>query len=422
MLWRRKSDGFDWHKHVRTTIKIRREARKQKLDDAVELAMGGIKGAGRAGVSAGVSGIDTLNRAVAAPFVWVGRGIAAILSFVSSGLARGLAPLGRLSEGRGLAPIMGLVALVTGLLGLGRAQVEGWDVVSVVLCLVSAALLVALLGPPIFAGRGPAALTALMGRIGGLWEKLPGLSGISLPAQRGLTALLLILGVGSTGWLGARMLGSLPASTVASIPGLARPAIEGVPFVLSGDTLRISGQVVRLAGVEAPEADQQCGGQGREARWRCGEQSRSQLRDLVRNKQVRCEISGAGSPVATGTCRMGTTDIASELVSRGHVFSQQGLFSSYGRLEQDARNAKKGVWKGAAERPDEYRARLWETARKAAPQGCPIKGQVSRNERTYVVPWQAGYTRVRIRSDKGERWFCSEQEAQAAGWRKQGGV
>jgi endonuclease YncB( thermonuclease family) len=110
------------------------------------------------------------------------------------------------------------------------------------------------------------------------------------------------------------------------------------------------------------------------------------------------------------------------MVTRGLVFAAQGLFSSYGRLEQDARNARKGVWKGPAERPDEYRARLWEAAKKASPQGCPIKGQVSRNERLYFVPWQAGYQRVRIRADKGEKWFCSEQEAQAAGWRRQGGA
>lgn len=422
MLWRRKSDGFDWHKHVRTTIKLRREARKQKLDDAVELAMGGIKGAGRAGVSAGVSSLDTMNRAIAAPFVWFGRAIATVLTAISNGMATAMSPLGTITEGRGRASIMGLVAVIAGLLGFGRAQVEGWDVVSVILCALSAVLLIVLLGPPIFAGRGPAALTAISARIGTFWQRLPGLSEVSVPVQRGLTASVLLVSAVAAGWFGARMLGSLTASTVGSIPGLSRPAIEGVPLVLAGDSLRINGQVIKLAGIEAPEADQQCGGQGREARWRCGEQARNQLRDLVRNKQVRCEVSGAGSAVATGTCKMGATDIAAELVTRGHVFSQQGLFSSYGRLEQDARNAKKGVWKGAAERPDEYRARLWETAKKSSPQGCPIKGQISRNDRTYLVPWQAGYAKVRIRPDKGERWFCSEQEAQAAGWRKMGGA
>ena len=65
MFWKKKSNNFDWHKHVRTTIKLRREARKQKVDGAVNLAVGGIKGAGKAGVSASFSGLDALNRMIA---------------------------------------------------------------------------------------------------------------------------------------------------------------------------------------------------------------------------------------------------------------------------------------------------------------------------------------------------------------------
>lgn len=415
MFWRRKSDGFDWHKHVRTTIKIRREARKQKLDDAVDLAVGGLKGAGRAGVTAGATWIDAVNRSIAAPFVWAGRGISAGLTWISTALARLLGPAGKFTERRGLAPVLGLVAVVAGLLGLGRAQVEGWDPVALALSLTSLALIVVLLGPPIFAGRGPAALTALTGRLGGYWKSVPGLSDIGLPVQRSLTAVAVLATLGGAGWLGARALGNLPASTVASIPGLSRPALEGTPSVVSGDTLKLNGQTFKLSGIEAPELDQRCGGQGREARWNCGDTARTQIRELLRNKQVRCEVSGAA-----GTCRIGPLDVAAELVTRGHVFATPGIFSSYGRLEQEARNAKRGVWRGVAERPEDYRARLWETAKKASPQGCPIKGQISRNDRTYVVPWQSGYTRARIRPDKGERWFCSEQEAQAAGWKRQG--
>lgn len=417
MFWRKKSDGFDWHKHIRTTIKLRREARRQKIDDAVDLAVGGIKGAGRAGAVAGASGIDALNRAITTPFVVIGRAIAATLGWISDLLALGLAPIGRLTERRGLAPLLGLIGVVAGLLGLARAQVDGWDAVALVLGLGGSAAIVALVAPPLFSARGPAALTALSATVGKLWLRVPGLSGVTLPVQRGLTAALLLGVVGLGGWFGASWLGRLSLATVAAIPGLSRPAIEGTASAITGDTLRVNNQVVRLSGIEAPETDQQCGGQGREARWRCGEAARSGLRDLMRGKQVRCEIAASGEK---GLCRIGTIDIAAELVTRGHVFAQLGMFSSYSRLEQDARNAKRGLWKGTAERPEEYRNRLWETAKKTAPQGCPIKGQVSRNERTYVVPWQPSYTRVRIRQDKGERWFCTEQEAQAAGWKRQG--
>lgn len=51
--------------------------------------------------------------------------------------------------------------------------------------------------------------------------------------------------------------------------------------------------------------------------------------------------------------------------------------------------------------------------------GCSIKGNVStRGERIYHVPGQKYYDETRISASHGERWFCSEQEARAAGWRK----
>lgn len=54
--------------------------------------------------------------------------------------------------------------------------------------------------------------------------------------------------------------------------------------------------------------------------------------------------------------------------------------------------------------------------------GCDIKGNVSINsgERIYHVPGQRYYSETRIRPEYGERWFCSEAEARAAGWRRSG--
>jgi endonuclease YncB( thermonuclease family) len=51
---------------------------------------------------------------------------------------------------------------------------------------------------------------------------------------------------------------------------------------------------------------------------------------------------------------------------------------------------------------------------------CNIKGNISMNtgERIYHVPGGEYYDETRISPGKGERWFCSEAEAQAAGWRR----
>ena len=50
---------------------------------------------------------------------------------------------------------------------------------------------------------------------------------------------------------------------------------------------------------------------------------------------------------------------------------------------------------------------------------CDIKGNISTSgERIYHVPGQAYYAKTVITPAKGERWFCSEAEAVAAGWRR----
>lgn len=53
---------------------------------------------------------------------------------------------------------------------------------------------------------------------------------------------------------------------------------------------------------------------------------------------------------------------------------------------------------------------------------CNIKGNVSINSGAHIfhVPGQKDYDRTRISADYGERWFCSEADARAAGWRKAG--
>jgi hypothetical protein len=54
--------------------------------------------------------------------------------------------------------------------------------------------------------------------------------------------------------------------------------------------------------------------------------------------------------------------------------------------------------------------------------GCNIKGNISINsgEHIYHVPGQRHYDETIIRLEYGERYFCSEQEARAAGWRPSG--
>ena len=422
MFWRKKSDGFEWHKYVRTTIKLRREDRRRRLDDAKEAAVGGMKVAGKAGVAAGVSAAEAVNRSILAPVAWLGSAISAALGALAAALAHVLTPVARLLEQRGLAPALGLVAVLSGLLGLARAQAGGWDAIALGMALGSLALVAFLVVPPLMTGRGPAFLTTVAKRAEGLLQRIPGVSGLSIATQRALIAGCLVVIAAAGGWLAFGRTGALPGLSLASLPGLSRPPLEGTASVLSGDSLRVGGQSVRLSGIEAPELEQQCGGQGRnDRRWRCGQAAQTALQELVRGRNVRCDLGlSSERGLQLATCRTGDTDIAATLVSRGHVFSQQGMFASYGRQEEEARNAKLGIWRGPVERPGEYRARLWESAKKSSPDGCPIKGHVSGSAKLYVVPWSPSYAKTKVRQERGGRWFCSEEEALADGWRPGG--
>lgn len=54
------------------------------------------------------------------------------------------------------------------------------------------------------------------------------------------------------------------------------------------------------------------------------------------------------------------------------------------------------------------------------PPGCEIKGNISSpsGEKIYHMPGQENYEETEIVPDDGERWFCTEQEAEDNGWRK----
>jgi hypothetical protein len=56
------------------------------------------------------------------------------------------------------------------------------------------------------------------------------------------------------------------------------------------------------------------------------------------------------------------------------------------------------------------------------PTGCVIKGNISSKtlEKIYYLPGDPGYDQTVIDPDYGERWFCTEAEAQANGWRRVG--
>ena len=46
--WRKKPEGFEWHQYIRTTIKVRRENRRRRIEDAKHAAAQQVSAAGAA--------------------------------------------------------------------------------------------------------------------------------------------------------------------------------------------------------------------------------------------------------------------------------------------------------------------------------------------------------------------------------------
>ena len=89
--------------------------------------------------------------------------------------------------------------------------------------------------------------------------------------------------------------------------------------------------------------------------------------------------------------------------------------------EQAAKAARRGLWRGEFVPLWDWRRgkRLAGAAPAASAGECRIKGNISRNgTRIDHVPGAQHYERTRINTSKGERRFCSESEARAAGWRR----
>jgi endonuclease YncB( thermonuclease family) len=424
--WRKKNQGFEWHQYVRTTIKHRRDDRRQRVEKVKKDAIDGVKGAGKAGVAASArgakaawSGLLAMPGAAIVRFVpgisrGFGRATGAVADVVG-GIYDSLPPLSTQLAKPGVRSLLCLTGLVAAGSGAVRVQTVGFDR-DAKLALSCAAILGLLALIPLLSGRGLGLqLGKLTPKTWGpeTWGK--GLAGVGAAAAL-LWVGSLVAGQTSVAGLNKTKFG------IASLNPFKSTIVEGTASAVAGDVLRLQGQLVRLDGVEAPDREQRCGTatptKGQSKRWACGEAAVEMLARTVRGKTVRCSLSGTddlGRP--RGSCLIGETNVGAELVRVGLAFSDGGLLSGFGSLERDARNQKLGIWRGDADRPSEHRAKLWAEAKKAAPEGCPIKGQMVGDAKRYVMPWQQDYARARVRTQKGERWFCSEQEAKAAGWK-----
>ncbi|MGH1415920.1 MAG: thermonuclease family protein [Pelagimonas sp.] len=203
---------------------------------------------------------------------------------------------------------------------------------------------------------------------------------------------------------------------------IASGEISGPLRVKDADTIDVAGTSVRLHAIDAPEVKQRCGGPGQPV-WACGVWSKAQAQALFEGQVASCEqldTDRYGRVVAR--CWVNGQDMARVLVRDGLAFAFRKYGWDYDLEEKAAAIAGRGLHSTGIVEPAQYRAQgraaraKWSLS--SAPQGCVLKGNISKHgERIFHAPDQRWYDVTTIRVEKGERWFCSESEAQKAGWR-----
>lgn len=138
---------------------------------------------------------------------------------------------------------------------------------------------------------------------------------------------------------------------VARLDKVATQSHSGVVTVHDGDTVTISGQRMRLKGIDAPEYRQKC--KNGAADYDCGKQARSALASLTAAKPVSCEGWEFDKyQRLLVRCRAGQLDVNAEMVRLGWAVSYGG----YRAEEREARSAGRGIWRGQFETPQDWRA------------------------------------------------------------------
>lgn len=196
-----------------------------------------------------------------------------------------------------------------------------------------------------------------------------------------------------------------------------------VTRVVDGDTIEIQGGArVRYIGIDTPETGQ-CN----------GEEAAKENAQLVENKKVILETDIQKLDRYGRTLAYVFTDgvfVNEELLKRGLATvttypPNVKYVDRFLKAQEEAKNKNAGLWnqtpcsgsKGNAFQgyPPDGSGGQTESAQG----GCEIKGNISSSgEKIYHITGQRYYERTKIEENKGERWFCTEEEAQKAGWRK----
>lgn len=201
---------------------------------------------------------------------------------------------------------------------------------------------------------------------------------------------------------------------------ISSPKISGqvykVTRVIDGDTIEIEGsQKVRYIGIDTPETVHP------EKAVECfGREATTENKKLVEGKEVRMEKDVSETDKYGRLLRYVYVD---DLFANDYLVRQGFAYAStyppdvkyqekLRQAEQEAKENKRGLWHPEA-------CQVTPVPASSQNGDCLIKGNISSSsEKIYHLPGQRYYEKTIIDETADEHWFCTEQEALAAGWRR----
>lgn len=139
------------------------------------------------------------------------------------------------------------------------------------------------------------------------------------------------------------------------IPSVVLADVTGSARIVDGDTIWIGKTKIRLHGIDAPEARQECT-DASGALYACGDASTEALKALIGSQPVVCKGATYDKyQRLLATCHGGNINLNAEMVRMGWALAYRQYSTEFVNEETEAQTAKSGMWAGGFEAPWEWR-------------------------------------------------------------------